>query len=297
MDKFFIREIVTVWAFNQSNEAVWKCSNIGKLKITQDGTTIRKKDAQGETIFKLNTSKSANISFECSYWDFNILSMLSGSEKRELDNTQNPYSTKPINIPYAQTAKITAEDVARGYIFLDKSPRQNEFYYYEIAVHKIGKGDSILMPYQQGGFADATHFNVVGRQLMLPTSVVAGDTIETVYEYASYSGTELINSANNTPETWKVKILMLVSPICNIDIVSAVWITARNATPDAQFSLDFNVEDNVPVNLELGYSICDANKELYEIVAAGTVTEGNELRTHDNQILYTYDQEAVSTIQ
>ena len=297
MDKFFIREIVTVWAFNQQNEAVWKCSNIGKLKITQDGTTIRKKDAQGETIFKLNTSKSANISFECSYWDFNILSMITGSEMRELDNTQNPYLTKAIYIPYTQTAKITLEDISRGYITLDKQPRRNEFYYYEIAVHKIGKGDSILKPYQQSSFADDTHFYIDGRQLMLPTSVAEGDTIETVYEYESYSGTELINDVNNTPETWKVKILMLVSPICNIDVVNAVWITARNATPEMQLSLDFNVEDNVPISLELGYSICDTNKELYEIVSAGTETEGAELRTNDNQILYTYDQEAVRTIQ
>ena len=222
--------------------------------------------------------------------------MISGSEKRELDNTENPYLIKPINIPYAQTHKIKQVDIDRGYIELDKRPRQNEYYYYEIAVHKIDKRDSILMPYQQGSYADATHFNIDGRKLIFPTSVVEGDTIETVYEYESHSGTELINSANNTPETWKVKILMLVSPICNTDLVSAVWITAKNATPESQFSLDFNVEDNIPVSLELGYSICDTNKELYEIVSAGVDTTGVELHTHDNQILYTHDREAVRTL-
>jgi len=43
MDKFFLRKIVAVWAFDSSNEAVWKCRNVSKLKITQDGTTVRKK--------------------------------------------------------------------------------------------------------------------------------------------------------------------------------------------------------------------------------------------------------------
>ena len=90
---------------------------------------------------------------------------------------------------------------------------------------------------------------------------------------------------------------MLVSPICNVDVVSAVWITARNATPESQFSLDVNVEDNIPVSLELGYNFCDNNKELYEIVSAGAAVEGEPLYTHDNLMLYTHNQEAVKTIR
>lgn len=297
MDKFFIREIATVWAFNKNNEAVWKCGNVGKLKITQDGNTIRKKDALGATIFKMDTAKSANISFEVNYWDFNILSMVAGAEKRELNGSENPYLVKPISVPCAQTKQITATDIANGYIELDKRPRQTDFYYYEIAVHKVDSGDGIVKAYQQSNYADNSHFYVVGRQLMLPTSLMQGDNIEIVYEYESYRGTELINSANNVPETWKVRILMLVSPICNTDIMSAVWLTARNATPDMQLTLDFGIEENIPISLELGYSLCDTEKNLYEIVSAGVLPEGVELRTNDNQILYTHDQQPVRTIQ
>lgn len=297
MDKFFIREIAAVWAFDKNNEAVWKCSNVSKLKILQDGDVIRKKDSQGMTIFKMDTAKSATISFEVSYWDFNIISMISGAEKREIDNTQNPYLINPIAIPYAQSRKVTASNIASGYIELDKKPRRNKYGYYEVSAYKTNGTDSILVSYQQGIEPDDKHFRVQDNHLMLPTSVTEGDNIEVVYEYDSYCGTELINTAKSVPETWKVRILMLVSPLCNTDIVSAVWITANNASPETKLSLDLNVEDNIPVSLELGYSICDENKKLYEIVSAGVETDGVELRTYDEQVLYSHDDEAVKTIR
>lgn len=297
MDKFFIREIAAVWAFDKNNEAVWKCSNISKLKILQDGEVIRKKDGQGMTIFRMDTAKSATISFEVDYWDFNILSMISGAERREIDCAQNPYTITPIAIPYAQTYIITSADITNGYIKLDKTPRRNKYGYYEFSAYKTNGADSILESYQQGIAADDKHFYIQGNDLIFPTSIMEGDSIEVVYEYDSYCGTELINTAESIPETWKVRILMLVSPLCNTDVVSAVWITANNAIPDMKLTLDLNAEDNIPVNLELGYSICDENKKLYEIVSVGVETDAIELRTHDEQVLYTYDQESVKTIQ
>lgn len=297
MDKFFIRGIATVWAFNQRNEAVWKCSNIDKLKITQDGNTIRKKDSQGATIFKMDCAKSASISFEVNYWDFNILSMISSSEKTELDGTDNPYMVKPIAIPHTEIHTLKSEDISSGYIELENTPRINEYYYHEIALHKIDNKESIVMPYQQNSVASKTCFSVDSKKLYLPTSLNEGDTIETVYEYNSNYGTKLVSTSDYMPETWRVKILMLVSPICNTDQISAVWITANNATPATQMSLDFNVEDNIPISLELGHSICDREKKLYEIVSAGMVTGEEDLRTNDNQVLYTYDNEPVRTLQ
>lgn len=297
MDKFFIRKIVSVWAFNKLNEAVWKCNSIDKLKITQEGTTIRKKDAQGATIFRMDTAKSANISFETSYWDLKVLSAISGAEEQKLDGTGNPYLIEPIAVPYTQTKTLSAEDISNGYITLDETPRSNEYHYYEIALHTIDKADDIVTCYHQGVAADASHFSVSGQNLMLPTSLQEGESIETVYEYNSYYGSKLINTADDVPETWKVKILMLVSPICNSDIVSAIWITAKNATPAIQFSLDFGVEDNIPINLELGYSICDDKKELYEIIPVTELGEESELRTHDTEVVYTSDEQAVKTIR
>lgn len=300
MDKFFIREIAAVWAFNKYNEAVWKCSNVGRLKITQEGETIRKKDAQGATIFKMDTAKSANISFEVSYWDFNILALLSGAETRSLDGTENPYLTEPIRVPYAETHTITAADVSNGFIILDEAPYQYPNGSHEIALHKTNKGDAILDVYSEGIVSDEKRFNVQGNKIMLPLSLNDGDMIETVYEFNSYSGVELVNTATGIPETWKVRILMLTSPICNTDIVEAVWVTARNATPDIGLSLDFGVDDNIPISLELGYSICDDEKRLYEIVTAGRMNDddnkGEPLRANNSDIVRTYDYNSVNTV-
>lgn len=298
MDKFFIREIVAVWAFNQQNEAVWKCGSVGKLKITQDGTTVRKRDSAGCTIFRMDTAKSASISFEVPYWDFNILSLLSGAEIKELDGTENPYLIEPIKVPYAESRELTVEDISDGYIYLDENPHQYENGSHELALHKTNRGDAILQTYQEFSTADDKHFTIEGNILHLPTSLSVGDMIETVYEFDSLTGIELVNTSDGIPQTYKVRILMLISPICDTDIVEAVWITARNATPDIALSLDFGVEDNIPISLELGYTICDTEKKLYEIVSLGKpqVDEGEPLRTYDDEILYTYDDDSVRTI-
>lgn len=297
MENFFIRKIVSVWAFDKLGEAVWKCGNVGKLKITQEGNTIRKRDAQGATIFRMDTAKSANISFEVPYWDFNILSAISGAEFRELDGSQNPFKIEAIAVPYVQSRTLTSEDIVGGYLTLDQIPRTNNAGYREIALHKVDGADAIITAYQQGLVEDETHFSVRDNALFFPTSLNVGDCIETVYEYNSNYGIELANTDNSSPETWKVRILMLVSPVCNTDAVSAVWITAKNAKPDINLSLDFGTEDNIPIRLELGYSLCDDKKRLYEIVTVGQLDGEEELKTYDTQTVYTFDQNPITTIR
>lgn len=296
MDKFFLRQIVAVWAFDSNNEAVWKCRNVGKLRITQDGTTTRKKDASGSTIFQIVTDKSVKISFEVSEWDFDVLTSITGAEKRELNGTDNPYFIEPIFVPYAEIHTLTNADITNGYIVLDNSPRKNQFNYYEISVHKINSSDSILVNYHQGSAVDAEVFTVDDNKLMLPRDVGEGDMIETVYEYDSYRGVEIINSEHVIPETWKVRILMLASPVCNTDKISSIWLTARNATPEVINSLDFNIEDNIPISLELGRNYCGDDK-LYEIVSAGAVNGNEPLYSHNNDTVQSYDTQVVTTLE
>ena len=295
MDKFFLRQIVAVWAFDSSNEAVWKCRNVSKLKITQDGTTVRKKDALGATIFQIMTDKSARISFEVAEWDFNVLTGVIGAEERKLDGSDNPYLIEPIHVPHAEIRTLSDTDIENGYITLENEPCKNQYGFCEIAVHQIDGADAILVNFHQGLAVDETVFRVDGDKLMLPTNLGIGDMIEIVYEYDSYRGVEIINSSHTIPETWKVRILMLASPVCNIDKISSIWLTARNATPDINTTLDFNVEDNIPITLELGRNYCSDDK-LYEIATAGV--DGDEpLYTHNNEALQSYDTRIITTLE
>ena len=295
MDKFFLRQIVAVWAFDSSNEAVWECRNVSKLKIIQDGTTVRKKDALGATIFQIMTDKSARISFEVAEWDFNVLTGVTGAEERKLDGSDNPYLIEPIHVPHAEIHTLSDADIENGYIVLENEPRKNQYGFCEIAVHQIDGADAILVNFHQGLAVDETVFRVDGGKLMLPTNLGIGDMIEIVYEYDSYRGVEIINSSHTIPETWKVRILMLASPVCNIDKISSIWLTARNATPDINTTLDFNVEDNIPIALELGRNYCSDDK-LYEIVTAGV--DGDEpLYTHNSEVLQSYDTQVITTLE
>lgn len=297
MDKFFLRKIVAVWAFDKNNEAVWKCRNIDKLKITQDGTTVRKKDSMGATIFQLTTDKSARISFEVPEWDLEILTSLIGAEERKLDGSDNPYLIEPIHVPHAEIRTLTDLDISNGYITLEIEPRITQYGYHEIAVHQINHADAILTNFHQGIVADETTFRVQDDKLFLPTELVTGDMIEMVYEYDSYRGVEIVNSSRSMPETWKVRILMLASPVCNIDKISSIWLTAQNATPETNASLDFNIEDNISISLELGHSLC-GNDKLYEIVTAGVTDEdGAPLYTNNNEALQSYDTQTIMTLE
>lgn len=300
MDKFYIRKVSAVWAFDKANQAVWKCSDVSRFRISQDGEVTRKRDTSGATVFRLNTSKSATISFEVAQWDFNILSAISGTEMRKLDGTENPYDIEPICVPYAESFTLTATDIQRGYVHLSEDPRKNDVGYYEISAHKLSREDTIDKAYQQGIVADDTHFRIsnVDSFFYFPTSLSEGDTIEILYEINAYSGLEMINSALTIPETWKVRFLLLVSPICDTEKIVSVWITANNATPDINSELNFDLEENIPIRLELGCSACDGKKKLYEIVLAQNTsdgTDGVELRTHDGEALHTYDNEVVTT--
>lgn len=296
MDKFFLRQIVAVWAFDSNNEAIWKCRNVGKLRITQDGTTARKKDSSGTTIFQFVTDKSVKISFEVSEWDFDIFTGITGAEKRELNGTDNPYFIEPIFVPYAEIHTLTDTDITNGYVVLDNSPRKNQFNYYEISAHQINSADAIVTNYHQGLAVSKNVFTVDDNKLMLPTDVAAGDIIETVYEYDSYRGIEIVNSEHVIPETWKVRILMLASPVCNTDKISSIWLTARNAMPEVINSLDFNVEDNIPISLELGRNYCGDNK-LYEIVTAGVQDGDVPLCTYNNETLQSNNQQTITTLE
>ena len=302
MDKFFIRKVSAVWAFNKLNEAVWKCSDVTHLRISQDGETTRKRDSSGATMFRLNTSKSATVSFDVALWDMNILSAMSGGEIRKLDGGENPYDIEPICIPYAQSYTLTADDIELGYVELSETPRKNDWGYYEISAHKLSKEDTIERAYQQSLEADDDHFSVddIERLFFIPTSLRAGDVLEVLYEFNAYKGTEIVNTVNSIPETWKVRFLLLVSPVCSTDKIMSVWITANNASPDISNELNFEVDENISIRLELGCSACDDKKKLYEIVIADNQSDGSDgviLRTHDGEAVYTYDNEPIQTIR
>lgn len=301
MDKFYIRKVSAVWAFNKYDEAVWKCSDVSHFRISQDGESARKRDSSGATVFRLDTNKSATVSFDVAQWDFNILSAISGSEMRKLDGTDNPYDVEPICIPYAQSYTLTDRDIELGYVELAENPRTNNSGYYEISAHKLSNEDSVEKAYQQSSYPDDDHFSVSDNNLlMLPTSLVAGDIIEVLYEFNAYKGIEIINSALTVPETWKVRFLLLVSPVCDSNKIVSVWITANNATPNIASELNFDLEENIPIRLELGCSACDGKRKLYEMVLADNGSDGHDgvaLRTHDGEAVSTYDRQVLKTIR
>ena len=192
--------------------------------------------------------------------------------------------------------------INNGYVDLNETPRINDSGYYEISAHQLSQDDSIEKPFQQGAVPDDEHFAISSTNgtFLLPTSLSEGDVVEILYEFNAYKGTEIVNSVTTIPETWKVRFLLLVSPVCNTEKIMSVWVTANNATPDISTELNFELDETIPIRLELGCTVCDGKKKLYEIVLADNSSNGSDgvlLRTHDGEAVNTYDNEAMRTIR
>lgn len=141
MEKLFIREVVAVWAFDQQNKAVWKCSDVGKLKLSQDGETTKKKGSRGETIFQLNRNKSARLTFETNIWGVDLISALSGSK------TEKATLYEPIQAPFVESWVIEPSHLRDGFITLTQRPCDNS----TISLHKLSADSSIDTAYDYNG--------------------------------------------------------------------------------------------------------------------------------------------------
>lgn len=295
MDKLLIRKVAAVWAFDENNEAVWKCADVEKLKLSQEGESIRKKDSSGATMFQLDRNKSAKISFEAVIWGFDLISALQGSEKETATEFER------INVPFAESFRLTATDIENGYVTLSQRPSENEAERM-IAFHKLTGQDTIDKKYRYNSIAaseDMFSYTYLTNRLMLPTDCVEGDFVEAVYEYPSRKATRIVNSADKFPTPWKVRFLVLASEPCNVDKIFAVWISANNAKSAISNDINFELEESLNVTLELGHKFCDNKKTLYEIVVADTEInsgDGVPLETNDGEFILTADDETVNTI-
>lgn len=259
MEKLFIREVVAVWAFDQQNKAVWKCSDVGKLKLSQDGETTKKKGSRGETIFQLNRNKSARLTFETNIWGVDLISALSGSK------TEKATLYEPIQAPFVESWVIEPSHLRDGFITLTQRPCDNS----TISLHKLSVDSSIDTAYNYNGItatSDSFSYNPKNNSIVLPTGIQRGDIIEVLYDYRAYKASKTVNSQNEFPEAWKVKVLVLASQPCDTDKVCAVWITANNARTTLSNEFKFELEESLTISLELGHEFCDNNQNLYEII-------------------------------
>lgn len=278
MDKLYIRKIVAVWAFDNDNQAVWKCSEVDKLKLSQDGERVKKKDSSGSVMYQFDRAKSAKLSFDAVVWGVDLISALSGTAKSEADEYN------PINVPYTQSWILTDEDVAKGSLLLEHQPSNKM----ELSLHKLSKENSVESAYRYNDITSTEgmfSYDAKTNSVLLPTNVKVGDTIEIIYEYQAFRATKIINNAFAFPPSWKVKILALASKPCNTDKIFAVWITANNAKTTLNNDFNFELEETLNITLELGYKFCDNKKNLYEIV----LVDGDEQEEPPTHEYFTLD--------
>ena len=262
-----IKQIVGAWAFDSNDEVKWMCSQVENLQIQQDGETTEKKDANGATIFTIDRNKSCTISFDSSVFDLNLVAALNGTEKIDATNAAT------IRVPYIDRIIISAEDKTAGYVTLTKQVAQETGGGYKISLHTLTADKSLDQNFGQvasGSAATSSEFyyNPTGKKLYFPTNMIAGTSIEVIYEYDVASGVKVTNAADKFPDAAKVRFLVLAVNLCDQTKVRALWVTAKNAKPQTGNTIGFGIDDTISVTLNLAYSYCDDDKSFYEISVA-----------------------------
>lgn len=263
-----IKQIIGAWGFRGDDTLSWMASNVENLKITQDGETTEKRDANGSVIFTINRNKSCQVSFDSSVLDLSLVAALNGVEKEDAS------SDAPIRVPYIDRFTLKAADVTAGYVTLSKTPVAETGGTYKISFHTLTTDGSLDENYSQvSSAATATKFyyDSTNHRVYFPTDATAfkaGTKIEIIYEYSVTSGVRVVNAADKFPDSSKVRFLVLAVDLCNDSMVRALWLTCPSAKPQTGNTIGFNLEDTISITLDLSYSYCQEDKSFYEISVA-----------------------------
>lgn len=263
-----IKQIIGAWAFDSSDSIKWMCSQVENLKITQDGETTEKRDANGSVIFTIDRNKSCQISFDSSVLDLSLIAALNGTER--IDATANA----PIRVPFIERITLKTADVTNGYVALTKTPVAETGGVYKISFHTLTTDNSLEDNYEQVSAAATStkfYYDSANNRVYFPTDTdifKAGTKIEIIYEYSVEAGVKVVNAADKFPDAAKVRFLVLAVDLCDQTKVRALWITAKNAKPQTGNTIGFNLDDTISVTLDLAYSYCDDSKDFYEITVA-----------------------------
>lgn len=262
-----IKQIVGAWAFDSADKIKWMCSQVGNLKIQQDGSTTEKKDANGSTIFSVDLNKSCQITFDSSVLDLSLVSALNGTTRIDAS------ADAPIIVPNIERFTLKASDVTNGYISLTETPVATAGSY-KISFHTLTTDNSLDENYEQVASAATStkfYYDSANNRIYFPTDTdvfKVGTKIEVIYEYSVTAGVQVVNAADKFPDASKVRFLVLAVDLCDQTKVKALWITAKNAKPATGNTVGFTLEDTISITLNLAYDYCDTDKSFYEISIA-----------------------------
>ena len=260
INNFVIDRALSATMFDKSTkEAIWRLTQIEDFSISNSAEDKTATDAQGATVAKFITAKSATMSGSNSFLDLSLGAAQMGTTKVVADGTHK------VTVPGAET--FTVKDASEGKITLAHVP-------VGIAGHEINQiyavnSDSSLgTKYKLNSAASATEFalNAASKEITIPTGLDPKTELIVFYDYESENAVSVTNKATKFPKAGYMVVEVLGCDICNTAQKYTAKIIAPNAMLSSNFDLSFTTDGKHPFEIECAQDYCDKEKKLYSII-------------------------------
>ena len=266
INSFCAERVVRGIGLNASNEVLWMANQIENASIKCDGEEVLKKDSQGSTIASISKAKTCTVDFESSVFDLNLVATMNGTSKTVAT------SNSKITAPIFETIAITSSNLQA--VVLTNSVKNSGTVgspVYKIAVSTLTTDGSLKKKFTQGAATAAGVFTYTANTKTLgfaADDLVVGDTLFVEYEYETENAVQVVNSAEDFPNSYRSIFLVKGFDICNQSTAVYAYLTLPNAKMSTASTISFNLEDTIPVSLSCAYDYCSSDKELYRLIIA-----------------------------
>ena len=210
-------------------------------------------DHNGTSVATIEAGKSATISGNASFTNFDLLGAQAGSELQEAS------STNKIVTPFYQD--FDAARAAAGVITLEHTPVGTTGA--EVRFIYVLNDDGTLSNkvYEQAAEKSATEFAVTGDKLTLPDDVTSG-MFGVFYDYESEKALLIENNDGEFGGTYIIQADILCRDVCNANIKTIVTIVSKNAKLDSAYDITWNSDSKHPFSFKVNKDFCSKNGNL-----------------------------------
>lgn len=257
---FIIDRALNMTMYDKStHEVLWRLTQIEDFSISNSSEEKTAVDAQGTTVAKFFTAKSATMSGSNSFLDLNLAAAQMGTTKVVAD------SSNKITVPVIET--FTVEGTSNEKITLTHTPVGASGL--EIGqIYAVNSDSSLGTKYVLGSSASATEFALDAgtKEITLPIGLTKGEQIIVFYDCEKENAVSVTNSATEFPTSGYLVTEVLGCNICNTSEKYTAKILAPNAMLSSNFDLNFSTDGKHPFEIECSQDYCDTEKKLYSII-------------------------------
>lgn len=260
ISNFIIDRVLSAVMYSKSNrEALWRLTQVEDFTISNSAEEKTAVDAQGTTVAKFMTGKTATMSGSNSFLDLNLGAAQMGTTKEVASDSNK------LTVPVVETFEVqgtTDEKITLAHVPVGSAGA-------EIGqIYAVNSDSSLGTKYVLGSAASATEFvlNAEDKEITIPTGLTKGTQLIVFYDYETDSGVRVTNSATEFPNAGYLVVEVLGCDICDTSKKYTAKIIAPNAVLSSNFDLNFTTDGKHPFEIECAQDYCDTEKKLYSII-------------------------------